>query len=110
MKKNIIIILGEPNSIASEIFFKSSNFIKKSKLNFIIIGNHSLLKKQAKYLGIKIDIKFNFCKPNNINNNKKINFINIHYNQKKLLISKIRNLMYLLKIVLNVRFIYLKKN
>ena len=83
MKKNIIIILGEPNSIASEIFFKSSNLIKKSKLNFIIIGNHSLLKKQAKHLNIKIDIKFNFCKPNNINNNKKINFINIHYNQKK---------------------------
>jgi len=83
VKKNIIIILGEPNSIASEIFFKSSNLIKKSKLNFIIIGNYSLLKKQAKHLNIKIDIKFNFCKPNNINNNKKINFINIHYNQKK---------------------------
>jgi 4-hydroxythreonine-4-phosphate dehydrogenase len=83
VKKNIIIILGEPNSIASEIFFKSSKFIKKSKLNFIIIGNHSLLKKQAKHLNIKIDIKFNFCKPNNINNKKKINFINIHYNQKK---------------------------
>ena len=46
MKKNIIIVLGEPNSISSEIFLKSINYIKKTKSNFIIIGNYSLLKKQ----------------------------------------------------------------
>ena len=31
VKKNIIIILGEPNSISSEIFLKSINNLKKSK-------------------------------------------------------------------------------
>ena len=81
MRKNIIIILGEPNSISSEIFLKSLNYIKKTKLNFIIIGNYSLLKKQAKYLNIKINLNFNFCKSNNIKN-KKLNFIDIKYNQK----------------------------
>ena len=44
-RKNIIVILGEPNSINSEIFLKSLNYFKKIKLNFIIIGNYSLLNK-----------------------------------------------------------------
>ena len=79
MRKNIIIILGEPNSISSEIFLKSLNYIKKTKLNFTIIGNYSLWEKQAKYLNIKIN--FNFWKSNNIKN-KKLNFIDIEYNQK----------------------------
>ena len=79
MRKNIIIILGEPNSISSEIFLKSLNYIKKTKLNFTIIGNYSLLEKQAKYLNITIN--FNFWKSNNIKN-KKLNFIDIEYNQK----------------------------
>ena len=55
MKNKIIIILGEPNSISSEIFLKSLNYIKETKLSFIIIGNYSLLKKQANYLNIKIN-------------------------------------------------------
>ncbi len=58
MKKNIIIVLGEPNSISSEIFLKSINYIRKTKLNFIIIGNYSLLKKQANYLNLKKKNKF----------------------------------------------------
>ena len=82
MKKIIIIVLGEPNSISSEIFFKSLNYIKKINLNFIIIGNYSLLKRQANFLKAKINVKFEICRPNNIKNNK-FNFINIHYNQKK---------------------------
>ena len=82
MKKKIIIILGEPNSISSEIFFKSLNYLKKVKLNFIIIGNYSLLNKQANYLNFKINENFNVCKPDNIKN-RKFNFINIFYNQKK---------------------------
>jgi 4-hydroxy-L-threonine phosphate dehydrogenase PdxA len=69
VKKNIIIILGEPNSISSEIFLKSLNFIKKAKLNFIIIGNYSLLKSQASYLNLKININFNFCKIQNLKKN-----------------------------------------
>ena len=82
MKKNIIIILGEPNSISSEIFLKSINYIKKTKLNFIIIGNYSLLNKQANYLNFKKNINFRLSK---IDNLKKIkfNFINIDYKQSK---------------------------
>ena len=82
MKKNIIIILGEPNSIASEIFLKSLNYIKTSKLNFIIIGNYSLLKRQADYLNLKININFNISKIDNLVY-RKFNFINIDYNQVK---------------------------
>ncbi len=82
MRKKIIIILGEPNSISSEIFLKSLDHIKKTKLNFIIIGNYSLLKKQAKYLNLKLNISLNFANINNLNNNQ-FNFINIEYNQIK---------------------------
>jgi 4-hydroxythreonine-4-phosphate dehydrogenase len=82
VRKKIIIVLGEPNSISSEIFLKSLNYIKKTKLNFIIIGNYSLLKKQARYLNLKIDISFNFADINNLNNNR-FNFINIEYKQSK---------------------------
>ena len=60
MRKKIIIILGEPNSISSEIFFKSLNYLKKINLNFIIIGNYSLLKKQANYLNFKIEKPVNY--------------------------------------------------
>ena len=82
MKKNIIIVLGEPNSISSEIFLKSINYINKTKLNFIIIGNYLLLKKQANYLNFKKNINYRLSK---IDNLKKIkfNFINIDYKQSK---------------------------
>jgi 4-hydroxythreonine-4-phosphate dehydrogenase len=82
VKKNIIIVLGEPNSISSEIFLKSINYIKKSKLNFIIIGNYTLLKKQANYLNFKKNINFRLSKIDNLIK-KKINFINIDYKQSK---------------------------
>jgi 4-hydroxythreonine-4-phosphate dehydrogenase len=82
VKKNIIIILGEPNSISSEIFLKSINYIKKTKLNFIIIGNYSLLKKQANYLNFKKNINFTFSKIDNLKKTK-FNFINIDYKQSK---------------------------
>jgi len=82
VKKKIIIILGEPNSIASEIFLKSLGYIKKTKLNFVVIGNYELLKKQAKYLNLKIDIDFNLSDINSLID-KKFNFINIQYNQIK---------------------------
>ena len=82
MRKKIIIVLGEPNSISSEIFLKSLDYIKKTKLNFIIIGNYPLLKKQAKYLKLKLDISFNFSNINKLNNHQ-FNFINVEYNQIK---------------------------
>ena len=82
MKRSIIIILGEPNSISSEIFLKSLNYIKKTKLNFIIIGNYSLLEKQANYLDFKINVKFKLSEINNLEN-VKFNFINVDYKQSK---------------------------
>ena len=82
MKRPIIIILGEPNSISSEIFLKSLNYIKKTKLNFIIIGNYSLLEKQAKYLNFKINVKFKLSEINSLEN-VKFNFINVDYKQSK---------------------------
>ena len=82
MKNKIIIILGEPNSISSEIFLKSLNYIKETKLNFVIIGNYSLLKKQANYLNLKININFHLSDINSLID-KKFNFINIQYNQIK---------------------------
>ena len=82
MKSSIIIILGEPNSISSEIFLKSLNYIKKTKLNFIIIGNYSLLEKQANYLDFKINVKFKLSEINSLEN-VKFNFINVDYKQSK---------------------------
>ncbi len=82
MKKNIIIVLGEPNSISSEIFLKSINYIKNTKLNFIIIGNYSLLKKQANYLNYKKNMNFRLSKIGNLPK-VKFNFINIDYKQSK---------------------------
>ena len=80
MKRPIIIILGEPNSISSEIFIKSLNYIKKTKLNFIIIGNYLLLEKQANYLDFKINVKFKLSEINSLEN-VKFNFINVDYKQ-----------------------------
>jgi 4-hydroxythreonine-4-phosphate dehydrogenase len=82
VKRHIIIILGEPNSISSEIFLKSLNYIKKTKLNFIIIGNYSLLEKQANYLDFKINVKFKLSEINSLEN-VKFNFINVDYKQSK---------------------------
>ena len=82
MKRFIIIILGEPNSISSEIFLKSLNYIKKTKLNFIIIGNYSLLEKQAIYLNLEINTNLILSKINKLNK-VKFNFINVDYNQSK---------------------------
>jgi 4-hydroxythreonine-4-phosphate dehydrogenase len=82
VKRPIIIILGEPNSISSEIFLKSLYYIKKTKLNFIIIGNYSLLENQANYLDFKINVKFKLSEINSLEN-VKFNFINVDYEQSK---------------------------
>ena len=52
---NFGIILGEPNSINSEILAKSKAFKSKA----IIIGNHNLLKSQLRILKIKRKLKKN---------------------------------------------------
>jgi len=73
VKNNIGIFLGEPKSINYEIFFKSINFLKKSNKTFFIVGNFQLLKKKYK---IK-QSDFHQINANNLNNIKKINFINV---------------------------------
>ena len=58
MSKKIIIVFGDPNSINSEIIFKSwkkLSFIIKRKI--YLISNFELLKKQFKILKYKIKLK-----------------------------------------------------
>ena len=57
MKKKIIIIAGEPNSINSEIIAKSWKKINNNLKNrIIIIGNYELIKSQFKILQISIQL------------------------------------------------------
>ena len=85
MKKPIAIIAGEPNSISSEIIFKSWKSKKKYKHKpFFIVGSIQLLNLQMKKLKYNIKIK-------KINDNFKIKDLlknqlpvyDIKYNQKK---------------------------
>jgi len=79
VKNNIGILLGEPKSINYEIFFKSIKFLKKSNKNFFIVGSFKLLKKNYK---IK-QSDFHHINPSNLNNIKKINFINVDFVYKQ---------------------------
>ena len=55
MKKKIILISGAPNSINSEIIFKSwKKLSKERKKNIFVISNYNLLKDQFKKLKYKI--------------------------------------------------------
>jgi 4-hydroxythreonine-4-phosphate dehydrogenase len=108
VKRPIIIILGEPNSISSEIFLKSLNYLKKTKLNFIIIGNYSLLEKQAKYLNFKINTKLTLSKINKLKN-VKFNFINVDYKQSRAFNLKTNNSDTFVKKCFEDAVIFLKK-
>ncbi len=85
MNKPIAIVAGEPNSISSEIIFKSWKLKKKYIHNsFFIIGNINLLNLQKKKLNYKIRIKeidLNFNK--NDLKGPDLPVINIDYKQKK---------------------------
>ena len=82
--KPIIVVAGEPNSIFSEIFFKSLKY-KKFKSPIILIASHKLIKLQMKKLNIKMKIRLiDFLNlENSLSNNKEINLINVNFNQKK---------------------------
>ncbi len=57
MKKKIILVSGDPNSINSEIIFKSwKKLSKRIKKNLFLISNCNLLRKQFKKLNYKIQI------------------------------------------------------
>tara|TARA_Y100000741_G_scaffold16863_1_gene12927 strand:+ start:4356 stop:5327 length:972 start_codon:yes stop_codon:yes gene_type:complete len=87
---NIIIVLGEPQSIFSEILFKyfNSKEFSQNKKKIILVGSLYLLRKQIKIL--KVKLKYDFKKIYNINEAqiKNLNIFNIDYNNKKK-ISKI---------------------
>lgn len=74
MKNKILIVAGDPNSINSEIIFKSwkrSN--KRIKSRIIIIGNYNLLKEQSKQIKINIKLK----KINSIEEDLSNNILNV---------------------------------
>ena len=72
--KPLLIVLGEPNSIFSELIFKAykKKIIQKFNRPIILIGSENLLKLQMKSLKYSIKIKkinsFNFKR---LNLNKK---------------------------------------
>ena len=80
IRKPIIIVAGEPNSIFLEIFFKSLK-IRKYKSTLIIIVSKELLCEQMKKLGFSFEINIINKNFNNFDelNNKKINLINVEY-------------------------------
>ena len=81
--KPIIIVAGEPNSVFIELFFKVIK--KKIRSPIILIASKKLIVNQAKVLKKKID--FNIISESKIlkkeNKLKKINLIDIDFEQKK---------------------------
>ena len=60
MSKSIAIVAGEPNSISSEIIFKSWMLKKKHKYKpLFVIGNMRLLNLQKRKLKYRIKLKKN---------------------------------------------------
>jgi len=90
----LLIVLGEPNSIFSEILFKSykKKIIQKFNRPIVIIGSENLLKLQMKFLKHSIKIqKINFFDLKNSKLNKKyLNVINVDYKFNKIF-TKISN-------------------
>ena len=74
MKNKIIIVSGDPNSINSEIIYKSwKNLHMSKRKNIYVISNYLLLKKQFKILKYSIKIvKVDSINDNLITNNLKI--------------------------------------
>ena len=84
MKINkILIVLGEPQSVFSEILFKyfNSKEFSKNKKKIILIGSKNLLQKQMK----KLKFNFNLSTINHLNDASinKLNILNVNYINKK---------------------------
>ncbi len=85
--KPIIIVLGEPYTIFTEIFFKclKNKNIKKHKSKMVLIGSKKLLEKQMLKLGF--NYKINEVKKDEIRNlnlkKDSINIINSNFKFKK---------------------------
>ena len=82
--KPILIVAGEPNSIFSEIFFKSIRY-KKYKSPIIIIASKKLIELQMRKLKVNKKIRqIDFLDIENYNfDNRKINLIDVKFDQKK---------------------------
>ena len=82
--KPIIVVAGEPNSIFSEIFFKSLKH-KKFRSPIILIASQKLIELQMKKLNMNKKIRLiKLLELKNISlNNKKINLIDVNFNQKR---------------------------
>ena len=84
MKKKIIILSGDPNSINYELLYKSFKILKSSiKERIYLITNYNLIQGQFKKLNLKMD----FVCVKNINeniNSKKIKIININIASKNI--------------------------
>tara|TARA_Y100001958_G_scaffold152521_1_gene138798 strand:- start:2080 stop:3042 length:963 start_codon:yes stop_codon:yes gene_type:complete len=77
MKDRIVIVAGDPNSINSEIIFKSFKKIKNNlKKKIVIIGNKNLLNDQLKLLKINLSLN-NISNINEISSNKSISIIDV---------------------------------
>ena len=85
MKKPIAIIAGEPNSISSEIIFKSWKLKKKHTHNpLLVIGSINLLNLQKEKLKYKFKIKkINHDFTINDLKSNKLPVIDVNYYQKK---------------------------
>ena len=83
--KPILIVLGEPNSIFSELLFKVFKSKSSQKVNrpLVIIGSEKLLKAQMKALKYFINIKKIKFSKNTKLNKKCINIIDVEYDFKK---------------------------
>ena len=74
MNNKIIIVSGDPNSINSEIIFKSwKKLNKKEKKNILVIANYDLMVAQFK----KLNFAAKLTKIKNLNEDTKSNKINI---------------------------------
>ncbi len=86
-KNPLLIVLGEPNSIFSELIFKAykRKIIQKFDRPIILIGSENLLKLQMKSLKYSIKIKkINSLNFKRLNLNKKnINILNVEFKFKK---------------------------
>jgi len=85
--KPLLIVLGEPNSIFSEILFKiyKKKVIQKYNRPVVVVGSENLLRSQMKSLKYSIKIKkINTLDLKNLKLSKKfINIINVQYKFKK---------------------------
>jgi 4-hydroxythreonine-4-phosphate dehydrogenase len=81
MKKKILILSGDPNSINSEIIFKTWKKINNNlRKRIFIISNYKLLKSQFEKLGLKCKLeKFDNLKNLSKNSNLKIIDISLNF-------------------------------